>query len=184
MLDIEKWKNEIKIARMQKDAFFGSGHPQSPISGSDLLDFEELDYYPPNPQYRFEIELNEHKDKTTLSVQDTKGNVRRFIRWGEFHFKIDNTDCILQAYKTNQLEDQLFIPFRDITSGKETYGAGRYLDLKSDEHQTPNKKWIVDFNVAYNPWCAYSDYYACPYVPPENWLKVKIKAGEKTYPKE
>lgn len=61
-------------------------------------------------------------------------------------------------------------------------GAGRYIDLKPDRHHTGDGKWIFDFNVAYNPWCAYSEAYACPFVPPENWLKVSIYAGEKNYP--
>ncbi|MHA1701352.1 MAG: DUF1684 domain-containing protein, partial [Promethearchaeota archaeon] len=71
--------------------------------------------------------------------------------------------------------------FRDETSGKETYGAGKYLDLEEENHKISKGKWILDFNVAYNPFCAYSEKYACPFVPPENWLKVPIFAGEKKY---
>jgi len=76
---------------------------------------------------------------------------------------------------------RLFIPFRDATSGQETYGAGRYLDLEADQHLTADGKWIVDLNRAYNPWCAYSEDYVCPFVLPENWLEVPIRAGEKSY---
>jgi hypothetical protein len=90
----------------------------------------------------------------------------------------------LQVYKTISYEDILFVPFRDLTSGKETYGAGRYLDLKAGKDQTPTGKWLLDFNKAYNPWCAYSEDYACPLTPPENWLNVPIYAGEKDYKKE
>lgn len=74
------------------------------------------------------------------------------------------------------------MPFKDRTSGKETYGAGRYLDLDPVADRTDDGLWIVDFNRAYNPWCAYSDQYACPFVPPENWLDVSIQAGEKQFP--
>ena len=77
---------------------------------------------------------------------------------------------------------KLFIPFRDQTGGKETYGAGRYIDIDPDKHINADGKWILDFNVAYNPWCAYSESYTCPIVPTENWLKVPINAGEKNYP--
>ena len=70
-----------------------------------------------------------------------------------------------------------------MTSGKETYGAGRYLDLEADKDLTEEGKWILDFNKAYNPWCAYSEDYACTFTPPENWLKVPIYAGEKNYKK-
>jgi len=103
------------------------------------------------------------------------------LRWGEFRFKIGDKACTLQAYKSDPNEERLFVPFRDETSGKETYGAGRYLDLDDEHHCTTDGKWILDFNCAYNPWCAYSDAYACPFVDPENWLKVAVRAGEKKY---
>jgi uncharacterized protein (DUF1684 family) len=96
-------------------------------------------------------------------------------------FKVGNEECKLQAYKANPLEERLFIPFRDVTSGKQTYGAGRYLDLLPDEHLTREGKWILDLNRAYNPWCAYNENYICPFVPPENWLKVEVTAGEKAF---
>jgi uncharacterized protein (DUF1684 family) len=85
------------------------------------------------------------------------------------------------VYKSGPREERLFIPFRDGTCGKETYGAGRYLDLEPAEHLTDEGKWIVDFNEAYNPWCAYSEDYACPFVPPENRLRVPVRAGERNY---
>ena len=75
-----------------------------------------------------------------------------------------------------------WVPFRDKTSGKETYGAGRYLDLEPERQRTAEGKWILDLNRAYNPWCAYSEAYTCPFIPPENWLEVPIRAGEKRYP--
>jgi uncharacterized protein (DUF1684 family) len=182
MIDIEQWKNNLEKSRRMKDEFFGSGHPQSPIPPMQLSEFKGLDYYPPHPEFRFELDLNEHKDKETLRVQDSKGGERKLIRWGEFKFHINGKDCTLQAYKSNPQEKRLFIPLRDETSGKETYGAGRYLDLDPDRHKTADGKWIVDFNQAYNPWCAYSEMFVCPFVPPENWLEVPILAGEKDYP--
>jgi len=181
MINVEKWKADLKMARRAKDEFFGSDHPQSPIPPMERQKFKWLAYYPPDPEYRFELDLHEHKEKKRLKVQDTKGGERELIRWGEFRFKISGKDCKLQAYKSNPAEERLFIPFRDATSGKETYGAGRYLDLEPERHRTADGKWIVDFNVAYNPWCAYSDAYVCPFVPPENWLEVPILAGEKNY---
>jgi len=182
MINVEEWKKDIETMRRMKDEFFGSGHPQSPIPPKDLPRFKGLAYYPPNPAYRFELKLHEHKEKKKLKILDTKGIIREFIRWGEFRFKINGKDCKLQAYKSDPAEETLFIPFRDTTNGKETYGAGRYLDLDPERHRTPDGKWILDFNEAYNPWCAYNDMYACPFVPPENWLKVPIPAGEKNYP--
>jgi len=176
-----EWKNSIEIERKIKDRFFAENW-QSPIPPEDRSKFNSLSYYSPDPNYRFEIELNEHNNKKTVQIEDTGGNVRNFLRWGEFRFKINNEEYILQAYKSESGEERLFIPFRDATSGKETYGAGRYIDIEYKKDPTPEGKWILDFNRAYNPWCAYSKNYVCPFVPTENWLKVSILAGEKNYP--
>jgi len=181
MINVEKWEADLEMARRAKDEFFGSGHLQSPIPPMELRKFKGLAYYPPDLMYQFELDLHEHTEKKRLRVQDTKGGERTLMRWGEFRFKIDDKDCKLQAYKSDPMEERLFVPFRDATSGKETYGAGRYLDLELDRHCTADRRWILDFNVAYNPWCAYSEAYACPFVPPENWLKVPVRAGEKNY---
>lgn len=156
-------------------------HPQSPLPFNERQKFKGLDYYSPDPDFLFELEFHEHKKKEVLKIEDTKGNEREFFRWGEFRFKIGGEDCTLQAYKSDQQDKRLFISFRDLTNGKETYGAGRYLDLETGKHQTSEGKWILDFNRAYNPWCEYSKDYACPFVPPENWLKIPIYAGEKDY---
>jgi uncharacterized protein (DUF1684 family) len=181
MMEVSEWKRRIEAARENKNSFFGM-YFQSPIPPEDRQKFRGLDYYPPDPEYRFEIELHEHEEKSIQKIEDTQGNEREFLRWGEFRLKIGDMDCKLQAYKSEPTEERLFVPFRDATSGKETYGAGRYLDLEPGKHYTTEGKWILDFNEAYNPWCAYSKDYACPFVPPENWLKVPIKAGEKNYP--
>jgi len=179
-MEITEWSNMIQEEREHKNVFFSSSY-NSPIPLAQRRFFKELDYYPPNPDYRFVIELHEHDKKKMLKIEDTKGNEREFFRWGEFRFKIENKECSLQAYKGDPQEDRLFVPFRDKTSGNETYGAGRYIDLDYEEHYTTEGKWILDFNKAYNPWCAYSENYACPYIDPENWLDVPVRAGEKNY---
>ena len=180
MLKISEWMEIINQERKQKDVFFAS-HYQSPIPFEQRQQFKGLDYYPPDPDFRFELEIFEHKDKKILEIKDTQGNDRKFLRWGEFRFKIGGKGCMLQAYKSDPQQGSLFVPFRDVTSGKETYGAGRYLDLDPEKCQTIEGKWILDFNKAYNPWCAYSEFYACPFVAPENWLEVPVYAGEKKY---
>jgi uncharacterized protein (DUF1684 family) len=179
-METTAWKNMILEEREQKDMFFSRDY-NSPIAFEQRRLFKMLDYYPPDPDFRFLLELHEHKDKRILKIEDTKGNQREFLRWGEFRFKIENKECSLQAYKSDPHEDRLFVPFRDKTSGKETYGAGRYIDIDYEEHYTTDGKWILDFNKAYNPWCAYSEHYACPYIDPENWLEVSVNAGEKNY---
>jgi uncharacterized protein (DUF1684 family) len=180
-MDIEQWKDLIETQRRQKDFFFAS-HYQSPLSMADSHDFRGLAYWPPDPNYRYEIELNEYEEKEVINVADTGGNMGSLMRWGEFRFQIAGEQCSLQAYKSDPGEERLFVPFRDKTSGKESYGAGRYLDLEPETHLTNESKWIFDFNQAYNPWCAYSEHYVCPFVPPENWLRVPVRAGEKQYP--
>jgi hypothetical protein len=179
-VEIHEWEKRLKIEREQKDTFF-SIHPQSPISFEERKKFKGLDYFPPDPDYRFELKFHEHPKKKRIKMPYTKGEEQQFFRWGEFRFKIGGRKHVLQAYKTDPHEERLFVPFRDTTSGKETYGAGRYLDLEPERNSTADRKLVLDFNKAYNPWCTYSEKYTCPFVPPENWLEVPIRAGEKVY---
>ena len=170
--------NKIEKVRKEKDSFFKIDS-QSPIPYEEKNDFTGLNYYLIKPEFRFILELHEHKNKEKVEVEDNKGNKQKFICWGEFRFKINNKQINLQAYKSNPYEERLWIPFKDETNKKETYGAGRYIDL--DEGNKEDGKWILDFNQAYNPFCAYSENYVCPFIPPKNWLKIKIEAGEKNY---
>lgn len=175
-----RWKQLLKMERDQKDTYLAI-HPQSPISPEDRDEFTGLDYYPPDQDYRFELELHEHAQKKRVPMTYTKGETKAFFRWGEFQFMIGCEEHVLQAYTSSTDNPVFFVPFRDTTSGNETYGAGRYLDLKPERHQTDEGTWILDFNQAYNPWCAYNEDYTCPFVPPENWLDVPIPVGEKKY---
>jgi len=180
MMEASELIEQYRQEREQKDRFF-KVHPQSPIPFEERSSFQGLDYYPPDPSSRFELDLHQHSDKQVIQIEDTGGTMRDMIRWGEFRFQIADAECTLQAYKSDPYEERLFIPFKDATSGKETYGAGRYLDLDYQRDRTPEGKWILDLNMAYNPWCAYSSNYMCPFVPPENWLKVPVYAGERDY---
>ncbi len=139
MEGISEWKEKLERERKEKDEFFAV-HWQSPIPPEERAKFRGLVYYPPDPDYRFELELHEHRDKKMLKIEDTGGNMRDFLRWGEFRFKVGNEECILQAYKSDPREERLFIPFKDATSGKETYGAGRYIDLEYERDRTPEGK--------------------------------------------
>lgn len=184
-METQEWKTRIEKEREQKERYFAS-NPRSPIPPEDLSDFSEigLDHYPPEPELRFELELREHEEKESIEVDTTGDGTQEYLRWGEFRFEVDGEQCELQAYKSDPEEGRLWVPFRDETNGEETYGAGRYLDLELERHRTEDGKWILDFNKAYNPWCAYSEDYTCPLIPPENWLDVGIEAGEKKYPLE
>ncbi|MFB6088206.1 MAG: DUF1684 domain-containing protein [Candidatus Aenigmatarchaeota archaeon] len=175
-------KEQIKRERKEKDVFFEK-HPQSPIPVEKRKNFEGLNYYPINSEFRFELKLYEYDDKEEINVEDSKGGQKRYIRWGRFIFEINGKEYSLNAYKSSREEEMLWVPFKDKPNGKETYGAGRYIDLEPSENRK-NGKWILDFNEAYNPFCAYNEGYVCPFIPPENWLEVDIKAGEKIPDKE
>ena len=179
-MQASRWSERIEMRRRGKDRFF-RGHPQSPIPLREQGTFEGLRYYPVDPSYRFELQLHEHEQKKMVRLKTTYGGERELLRWGEFRFKIGEEQCTLQAYRTDPSVERLFIPFRDGTSGLETSEKGRYLDLEPEIHRTPGRKWIVDFNEAYNPWCEYSDDFVCPFAPPQNWLKAPIRTGEKSF---
>ncbi|WP_126664281.1 DUF1684 domain-containing protein [Haloterrigena salifodinae] len=174
------WRRAIETQREGKDRYFG-GDPHSPIPPDERESFDGLEYYPIDKEYRFELPLHEYDDPEPVTVGTSTDGEREYLRWGEFRFTVGGEDVALQAYKANPDDERLWVPFRDATSGDETYGAGRYLDLEDDAHRTDDGNWILDFNEAYNPTCAYSDQYECPLPPTANWLDVPIEAGEKTY---
>jgi len=178
-MNLDNYKNQIKNDRKGKDIFFKENF-QSPILPKERANFTKLNYFEPYFKYRFELELEEFPHKEKVKIKDTGGNLRNFLKWGKFSFKVENSICVLNVYKSEESEARLFIPFKDATNGKKTYGAGRYLDFYEERDKMGNK-WILDFNLATNPWCAYSPNYVCPLIPSENILKVEIKAGEKTY---
>ena len=119
-----------------------------------------------------------YQNPQIVTLVTSVGTSQKFLQVGHFDFEIDGKKGTLQAYRSAERNDhELFIPFRDLTSGKESYESARYNELgfsKNDEYE-------LDFNFAYNPYCAYSDDYVCPFPPKENWLDIEIKAGEKKY---
>ncbi len=163
--------------RREKDAFYRTDH-ESPIPEDQKNRFTGLKYFPPSEKYRFELKLHPHQKPEIVTMITSKGTQQKFFKHGYFEFELERKKVNLQAYRSAEREDEsLFIPFRDRTSGRESYGAARYLDLemRSDDD------YELDFNLAYNPYCAYSDDYVCPFPPKENWLDVEIRAGEMKY---
>lgn len=164
----------IVSARQARDsAFRGS---ESPIPELERATFEGLSYYPPDPKFAFSASLNLFDDPRTVRIAATKGDVRMMTRYGRFILDIDGKRCSLTVFKSNPESADLFVPFKDRTSGEETYEVGRYLDLEEHEESKP---YLLDFNLSYNPYCAYSDDFTCPIVPAENVLPVEIRAGER-----
>lgn len=175
--DEETWARALSRFRAQKDEYFKAGRG-SPLPPSDASAFEGLKYFDPDPKYRLEARLQRSSNSEAVMVATSKGTRQLFNRVGHFDLTVYGTPVRIQAYQSAERDDpSLFIPFRDATSGKESYGAARYLDLQV-EH---NDEYAVDFNYAYNPYCAYSEDFVCPLPPQENWLRVPIRAGEKKY---
>ena len=175
--DQETWERALSRFRAEKDEFFRTSHG-SPLPQGDASAFGGLKYFDPAPLFRLEAKLQRYTNPEGVMVATSKGSRQLFNRVGFFDLTIEGNPLRLQAYQSAERDDpSLFIPFRDATSGNESYGAARYLDMRV-EH---DDRYAVDFNYAYNPYCAYSDDYVCPLPPQENWLKVPIRAGEKKY---
>lgn len=162
--------------RAEKDDFF-RGNPHSPIPHQDRSGFSGLAYFEPAADLRFEL-VPEPADGAPIRVQTSDGQVREYHRAATVAFEVDG-DQVTLTLLSQPSRPGYFLPFRDSTSGRETYGAGRYLDLE-DAH---DGRVHIDFNLAYNPYCAYDDAYSCPLPPHENWLQIPIRAGEKDYVK-
>jgi hypothetical protein len=172
-------ENNILQERSAKDVAFKT--ESSPIPPKDRSGFHGLSYFPVDPQLRFLVRLQRYPAPSRVRLGTNTGEIRSGIRYGYFEFKVGDQACRLQVYRLEDAPEDggsmLFIPFRDSTSGRESYGAGRYVDLK----ENTSGVYDLDFNRAYNPSCAYNNEYSCPVPPAENTLNVPIRAGEKKY---
>jgi hypothetical protein len=173
-------EDPVLLARRERDVAFKSGS-QSPIPAQERAHFNGLAYFPVNPDFRFRVKLNRYPAPERIRLATNTGEMRDGLRYGYFEFVVEGKACRLQAYRLDETassgQPYLFIPFRDATTGKETYAAGRYIDLP----ENTSGIYDLDFNRAYNPLCAYGEGYSCPVPPDENWLTVPIRAGEKSY---
>jgi uncharacterized protein (DUF1684 family) len=165
-------------------------HPQSPIDPEERASFQGLRYFPPDPAYRLHAKI-EPGDGTELAIE-TGGDdgTIRYRRAARLVFELAGEPCRLTVLSLVQYAGGLFVPFKDTTSRNETYGGGRYLfdtakntDALVLEITPGSSEVVIDFNYAYNASCAYSPLWACPLAPPENFLKVPVRAGEMTYVK-
>ena len=165
--------SELEGFRAEKDEFFGR-HPQSPLTPEQKRNFKGLNYFPENDALRLDVEVELLNDDKPIMMQTSTGGVQEYTRYGKFKFQVDGQDVELTIY---QADYGFFLPFVDSLAGKETYPAGRYLEPEP----LPDNHFLVDFNIAYNPYCAYNEMWSCPITPAENRLKVAIEAGEKLF---
>jgi hypothetical protein len=171
--------SELAEFRAEKDAFFRE-HAQSPLTLEQRATFDGLEYYPDNADLviRTQLETEGVDLEEVIVMQTTAGGQQTYRRAGIVRFEVDGVPTKVTLFASSDTQD-LFLPFRDATSGRETYGAGRYLDVDPPD---PRHRVIVDFNYAYNPFCAYNPDWSCPIPPVENWIPVPIRAGEKSFP--
>jgi uncharacterized protein len=200
-LDLADWRRRVgdlyrfsgpdALARFRRgrDELFRS-HPQSPLSEEARLRFNGLRYFDPDPVYRIPVQIDPADEGDALEI-DTGGEdgVITYRRAGWLRFRVGGEQCRLTVFSLVGYGGGLFLPFRDATSGQETYGGGRYLfdtvkntDGMALELTAGSPDVTIDFNFAYNPSCVYDARWACPLAPRENWLPVPVRAGEKMFP--
>jgi uncharacterized protein (DUF1684 family) len=165
--------SSLEAFRKAKDDFFRND-PQSPLTRDQQLAFRGLRYFPEDPSLDLVVDLEPFQDEERVSILTNTGDTQTYARMGTFKFVIDAVPASLTVYAN---EHGFFLPFADSLAGKETYGAGRYLEPE----RLTDGRLHVDFNQAYNPYCAYNENWSCPITPQENRLEVPIRAGEMTF---
>ena len=155
----------------------------SPLTAEDLKVFKALDFYPINEMFFVKAKFIRTENEKPFEMKTSTSRRPLYVKYGEAHFEIDGKPFQLNIYqnieliKKEEYKDYLFLPFSDLTSGKESYIGGKYIDLKIPQGDTI----AIDFNTSYNPYCAYNHKYSCPKVPLENNLNIEIKAGVKKF---
>ena len=169
---------QIEQARRKKDEFFRTS-PQSPLPEHLKHRFRGLNYFPVDLRYRFRGPLLRFSRQIVDSLPATGGEKRPALRFGYFTILWKKKTYRLLVYRMldEPKGEDLFLAFSDPTNGRDTYGGGRYVDLIPESDGT----YVLDFNLAYNPYCAYNPTYSCPLPPPENHLPFPVRAGEKAF---
>jgi uncharacterized protein (DUF1684 family) len=164
---------ELEQFRQSKDQFFKQ-HRQSPLTPEQRRTFTGLNYFPENPALDLVLPIEKFPTPETITIQTSTGDEQTYVRYGKIRFQVEGQEVELTVFASDH---GYFLPFVDSLRGTETYGAGRYLDPE----ELSNGQLQVDFNLAYNPYCAYNENWSCPLTPFENHLKVAIRAGEKNF---
>jgi len=176
----QKILTEINKYRAEKDSIFLHAD-WSPILEEDKTTFKGLNYFPIDISLRFEGPIILYDTPKPDTIVGTKGDLRPALKYGYFAFSYKNRPNELQIYqivpKDTTREKYLFLGFTDRTTGEETYYTGRYIDLV----ELPDGNYVVDFNLSYNPYCAYNPRYTCAIPPSENKLPLEVRAGEKIF---
>ncbi len=174
----------INIVTHQKEENEEFSNPETSIlTPEDLKEFKKLKFYPIDLKYRVVATFVRTPDEKPFLMPTTTERLPEYVKYGEAHFELDGEKLQLNLYQSvpimedPEYVDYLFLPFTDFTSGDGSYGGGRFIDARIPEGDTI----VIDFNKAYNPYCAYNSRYSCPIPPRENDLKVRIEAGVKDF---
>ncbi len=176
------YKAQITHDRDSLDNYFKT-NSHSPLDSADKIVFHGIRYYEIDSNYRVQFIFKKKKRGKQFLMKTTTDRLPAYKVYGTIEFMVDGTMQMLTIYQNLELrkrkgyEDYLFCPFKDLTNGVESYGGGRYLDFRIADLE----KGIIDFNLSYNPYCAYNHRYSCPIPPKDNHLKIAIKAGVKQY---
>jgi uncharacterized protein (DUF1684 family) len=174
------WFSKLQEDRIAKNEEL-KNKTGGPLTEETKTNFTGLRYYDPDSRYNLTAEFIRLKKPKTVWFATSDGKEKEYIRHAEIKFRLFGKSYSLYAYYSTKIrmgagyEKHIFVPFKDLTNLNGTYGGGRYLDLKEPDGDVIQ----LDFNRAYNPYCAYSDGYSCPLVPKENYLNIAIEAGEK-----
>lgn len=172
-------ENEIKRFQQELNAGY-LNEKETPLRGKNYAKFKQHPFFPIDLKYRVKAKLVKTENSKPFEIPTSSGKTKTYREYAKAHFSIDGKPQTLTIYQnlanlsSEQYKDYLFLPFRDTTNGKNTYGGGKYLDLRIPE----GDEIIIDFNKSYHPYCAYNAYdYSCPIVPEENNLPIEIRAG-------
>ncbi len=178
----DTYSSKIKTHQLELNKEFKSKE-DSPLTKKDRRKFKALDFYPIDSTYRIKAKFVRTASQKPFRMETTTDRRPVYEKYGEAHFTFNGQDHVLEIYQSHRLremakyKDHLFLPFRDRSCGNGSYGGGRYLDLNIPD----GEEIILDFNLAYNPYCAYNSKFSCPIVPKINSLKFEVKAGVKAF---
>ena len=177
----ERLQGETEFQRNLNSEFKDAS--KSPLKKKDRRNFKALDFFKVDSAFVVQATFRHTPDEKPFKMKTTTDRLPEYVKYGEVTFNLKNKSYQLNIYRNLDLmedegfEDYLFLPFLDDTNGDESYGGGRYIDLKIPDGNT----MTIDFNTAYNPYCAYNEKYSCPIVPRENYMDVEVKAGVKVF---
>ncbi|WP_186757245.1 DUF1684 domain-containing protein [Echinicola salinicaeni] len=182
VINAQDHKKEILEFQSELNHEF-SNPDESPLKAKDLKNFESLDFFPVNKKYRVEAKFVRTNNAVPFQMPTTTDRKPVYEKYGELHFELEGEIHVLSIYQSHSLREMeefknyLFLPFTDLTNGESTYGGGRFIGLEIPKGDT----MMLDFNKAYNPYCAYNGKYSCPIPPKENDLPLAIEAGVKKF---